>query len=499
MSKPYVPTNEVQGALTSDFVHATDNHLHLVSAADFDTGGGFIRVQTTDGAHWALYEYTAVSTNDLTGLTPCTLGVVETDAAYTFPTGAYVYRVCMGEDIAERIMGPASATDNQVVLFDGTTGKKVKAAAASSTTTHALFATAGAPEFRAIASTDLGACITQAATTLYVAKTGNDGNAGTAGSPKLTIGGALDALPFILAHACTINVAPGEYDEILTTKLQKFMIPASLTIEAKDTADRVWHARGTVVSHDTDDVGIEEAHITADNDWQNALVTLYGPAADAAAGQIRTVSSSTHAGHNLVVASVWDTHPTDATTTYVLWGAVRIDGETTSPVNCSGLRNVTFKGIGFKASGASSTSFVAQLLSAVVLEDCGSIDETYGIQIKDASTAQLSYCSCLVPTSGYGFMVNGASYSGVTGCVAYGAKSGDYGFYITNGSIVGFSAAFPNQARHLGTGVYGLNGGQAFGLTGMVYTDNTTNANPDTPTTTAELVADGLAFIQDQT
>jgi len=31
-----------------------------------------------------LYEYTGIATNDLTGLTLCTLGVVETDAAYTF-------------------------------------------------------------------------------------------------------------------------------------------------------------------------------------------------------------------------------------------------------------------------------------------------------------------------------------------------------------------------------------------------------------------------------
>ena len=119
MAKPYVPTNEVQGALTSDFVHGTDNHLHLVSAADFDAGGSYIRVQTTDGAHWALYEYTAVSTNDLTGLTPCTLGVVETDAAYTFPAGAYVYRVCMGEDLNDLVSKTATAPAAGSISFPG--------------------------------------------------------------------------------------------------------------------------------------------------------------------------------------------------------------------------------------------------------------------------------------------------------------------------------------------------------------------------------------------
>jgi hypothetical protein len=114
IAKPYVPTNEVQGALTSDFVHGTDNHCHLVSAADFDTGGGYIRVQTTAGDHWCLYEYTGVSTNDLTGLALCTLGVVETEAAYTFPAGAYVYRVCMGEDLDDLIDDVATKIGNVV-------------------------------------------------------------------------------------------------------------------------------------------------------------------------------------------------------------------------------------------------------------------------------------------------------------------------------------------------------------------------------------------------
>lgn len=158
MAEPYPIPNEVQGTLASDYVHGTDAHLHLAAIGLFDAAGGFIRVKTTDGVHWALLEHTGVSTNDLTGLTQANLtGLLHTDAAYTFPAGAIVERAQMGEDVSKRIMGPASATNNTVALFDGTSGKKAKAAAASTTTTHALFATAGSPAFRAIVAGDLPA------------------------------------------------------------------------------------------------------------------------------------------------------------------------------------------------------------------------------------------------------------------------------------------------------------------------------------------------------
>jgi hypothetical protein len=130
MAEPYSVPNEVQGTLTSDYVHGTDNHLHLVAIGLFATGGGFIRVQTTDGTHWALLEYTGVSTNDLTGLTQANLtGLLHTDAAYTFPSTSIVERAVMGEDVSKRIMGPASATSGHFFKADGTSGKKASASA----------------------------------------------------------------------------------------------------------------------------------------------------------------------------------------------------------------------------------------------------------------------------------------------------------------------------------------------------------------------------------
>ena len=90
MAKPYDFVNEIQSTLSAQFVHGTDASLTLTSVAGFPTGGGYIRVGDYDATHWVLYEYTGIATNDLTGLTACTLGVVETDAAWTFPIGTVV-------------------------------------------------------------------------------------------------------------------------------------------------------------------------------------------------------------------------------------------------------------------------------------------------------------------------------------------------------------------------------------------------------------------------
>jgi len=90
MAKPYDFVNEVQSTLSVAFVHGTDASLTLTSVAGFPAGGGYIRVGDYDATHWVLYEYTGIATNDLTGLTACTLGVVESEAAWTFPIGTVV-------------------------------------------------------------------------------------------------------------------------------------------------------------------------------------------------------------------------------------------------------------------------------------------------------------------------------------------------------------------------------------------------------------------------
>jgi len=470
MAKPYAVLNEVQDELTSNFVHGTDNHLHLVSAAAFDSGGGYIRVETADGTHWVLYEYTSVATNDLNGLTPCTLGVVETDAAYTFTSGSIVSRVVMAEDVSELITGPASATDGAPVGFDGTTGSKAK-------------------ELTAAALSSYLGTFTSASVTLYVAKTGNDGNAGTSGSPKLTITGALNALPITIAHACYINVMNGTYTESLTTPLSRFNVLASLTIRAMNTSDVALHCRGEATAGAATTITVEAAHVTADDQWNGGQVILWK---DTGSGQIRDITDSDESDNTVTVAT-WDTNPASGTD-YILTGLVVIDGDTVSAVSASGCRNVYFEGIRFTVSGSDAYNCVdLNGFSYLTFTNC-LFDDIYAFSCGTSSAAMIWYCGFRIPASGYGLTCQTGSFVTVTGGVAYGAKSSDFGVYVASGGTVNVASL---QVRHCATGVRAASGGWQLGSF-ITYTDNTTNTNPDTPSDTAAIVADGFAFIQDQ-
>ena len=118
MSKPYDFVNEVQSTLSVAFVHGTDVKLTLTSVANFPTGGGYIRVGDYDATHWVLYEYTGISGSDLTGLTACTLGVVETEAAWTFPIGTVV-EVTNAAEMVKDVRDEAVAVEAMAFFLGG--------------------------------------------------------------------------------------------------------------------------------------------------------------------------------------------------------------------------------------------------------------------------------------------------------------------------------------------------------------------------------------------
>jgi hypothetical protein len=134
MGKPYVPVNGAWGVLASDFVHGTDVSLSMVDASKLDAGGGYIEV-TNDlsafPAHYARYQYTGKTDNDLTGLTLCTLGDVQSETPYTFTAGMYVKRVLMGEDIDDRVAknqtAPAAGVTSVLGIENGETVLSLKA------------------------------------------------------------------------------------------------------------------------------------------------------------------------------------------------------------------------------------------------------------------------------------------------------------------------------------------------------------------------------------
>ncbi len=377
-----------------------------------------------------------------------------------------------------------------VVVGGGATGPAT--ISASTTTAHALFATAGAPAFRGIATTDLASFVTQAAVTLYVAKTGNDGNAGTSGSPKLTITGALDSLPVVIAHAVIINVSPGTYTEALEVPISRLNILASLTIQGVDTSDRVWGVKGQATAGAAGTIDVANADVVNDDEWNGAYIALYGGSGEE--GQVRAITDTDAANNRITVAN-WDTAP-DASTKYILCGAVTIDGNTAMAVKLSSVRNVAFKYVCFKASGAATWTAFMTNISAAKFHYCMFVG-SYGIDVSNSSNAELQYCGFLIPANGIGLYVQNNSYCYALAPVIYGAKSGDIGIYgDTDGSIQLYATEHAN-VRHLGTGILAYTGTKVYG-TSVVYTDNTTNTSPNAPASVADLIADNFAYIEDQ-
>ena len=118
MAKPYGLVNEVQSTLSVAFVHGTDVKLTLTSVVGFPVGGGYIRVGKYEADHWVLYEYTGISGSDLTGLTACTLGVVETEAAWTFPIGTVV-EVTNAAEMVKDVRDEAVAVEAMAFFLGG--------------------------------------------------------------------------------------------------------------------------------------------------------------------------------------------------------------------------------------------------------------------------------------------------------------------------------------------------------------------------------------------
>ena len=85
----YKPRNMVGSTIASgsNFVHGTDSQIELTDAGDFDSEGGYIRID--DGSQWALYEYTGKNSNTLTGLTAANY-IAESTSSHTFSEGTPV-------------------------------------------------------------------------------------------------------------------------------------------------------------------------------------------------------------------------------------------------------------------------------------------------------------------------------------------------------------------------------------------------------------------------
>jgi len=117
MAKPYAVLNEVESTIATGntWQRGADASIVLTDASEFDAGGGYIRIGSPDS--FALMEYTGITTNTLTGLVVCTLGVVVSsgDTTKIWPAGTVVDRVFTGEDLDDK----SASSDALAFLLGG--------------------------------------------------------------------------------------------------------------------------------------------------------------------------------------------------------------------------------------------------------------------------------------------------------------------------------------------------------------------------------------------
>ena len=468
MAKPYDFVNEVQSTLSVAFVHGTDASLTLTSVAGFPTGGGYIRVGDYDATHWVLYEYTGIATNDLTGLTACTLGVVESEAAYTFAIGTVVEVANAAEMVkdvrdeavhntdfdAQSII--AAVTDNTPVkltvaeqtLVGRITGGNVGdlSAAQSSAIVHSV-GLAAAWNVGGYNLTDLGAATafkfngadtverdwkpragqaTIADQFIYVSTSGND-TTGTGSSiaPLRTIQKAIDLLPEIIVHAVVIRVDTGTYEPAATLDFSGKTILGSLTISAYDIANsNDMYAMGTSPSNSDADnkCMIADADINANDEYNAGWICIWDGISE---GDIREISDTVEAATDYVtVSSNFSVRPTNASK-YALGGVI-VDGSTNAVAqimeNMPIGKGPIFYGFYFKGF----TGYANIQHTTLTYQYCAFDCDQYGIIATDAIIAiENTVARCETAAGSTVYISQGPSYIKLKNCYIRGEGGTD--------------------------------------------------------------------------
>ncbi|MDD5265375.1 MAG: hypothetical protein PHU43_11150, partial [Candidatus Bipolaricaulis sp.] len=328
------------------------------------------------------------------------------------------------------VVGPAGVTDNTVALFDGATGKLIKATADNVTTTHALFTNAGAPAFRAIASTDAtwAGKQTTAAMDIYVdADDGDDVTGdGTVGTPYETFDRAVEDIPTIINHAVTIhliaataayaagtlkNRVAGSVDgEIIIEGALAVAVSGDITARADDQNDPVYAANAPV-----DRLTVTE-DLTAADAQQYRLLRVY-KAGETDIYRIITGNTDGFVGNSYIyVSHLFGTNPVDDDTwsysinTWASSMGLLTLANLYVPVTVQNLDmdRVYITGIN------SSISFIQCLIS--------SADAAHKVNCENA-TGNIFLTCCYInqgSAANIAFVIlGGRVYSLITGCVIY--------------------------------------------------------------------------------
>jgi len=244
---------------------------------------------------------------------------------------------------------------------------------------------------------------TQAAITLYVdAANGDDDDAGTSGSPKATIKGALDALPPIIAHACTISVRGQQNyaENNVALEFSRFSTLADITIKAVNAANENMYDNGLATA------GANTTLTDAGKDWTPANGGGSGQFAGAyiwiyeglGVGQIRTIASNT--ATVITVSAAWTTNP-DATSYYAIGGGATMTGTGTHHVYIEG-RSVSVYGLRHTGATTADIAYIGYAGGSAYYNYChGSVVGIWAQAFSDP-VAYYNYCDATGAGTRYG-------------------------------------------------------------------------------------------------
>lgn len=277
---------------------------------------------------------------------------------------------------------------------------------------------------------------TTAAITLYVdAGAGNDSNAGTSGSPKATIKGALDSLSIVIAHACTICVRGQQtYAESnVALEFSRFTTLSTITIKTVNSSDEDMYDNGVADAGGGNDELVDAAKAWTDDQFNGAYVWIYR---GTGAGQVREISDTVDASNKVVVTVNWTTNP-DATSYYAIGGGALMSGTDSQHVRNIGKRVNVY---GFRHTGATHTDLRVDShgISDYRYNYCAT--SVRGILIAWASIIGEPKYNYIAATTA-GFDVSSTSYSAIRANVITGATIGVRIYY---NSLVAMSAGITN-------------------------------------------------------
>jgi len=296
-----------------------------------------------------------------------------------------------------------SPADNELLAYDSGSGKWMNRA----------------PAIIGITST------TTEPVTIYVDPiNGDDGNDGSAGSPLATLDQALASLPVVLAHDVVINVGKGTLNSVFDPAGK--IIPASLTIQARNTSDQDLYDYGTATGGSS--TTLQDTSKSWPTDlFKDGYIWIWRGTGE---GQYRQIASNT--ADTITVTPAWDTPPsTDSQ--YVIGGLAKISVASGQAVNVMNIPNVYIYGFSLESDGTEEVNEcvkVSGVSADVILQYCR-VEAGFPISASNQSLFMISD-SLILANGGHGIAVKWYSST-------HGTHSRNLVVQTETGSSYGFS------------------------------------------------------------